>query len=200
MSKRTINKREKRAAILKAAAEAFKGRRYDEVKLDEIARNAGVGKGTLYLYFENKEELFVALACDGATGVAARIRAIADSAGSYRQRLFSFGREFSEFAGQRHGLIRLLEQSPSPTLTEKMHTQHAEVKKAVLHLFEQGIKEGALRDDLPVTTMECMLIGALFFRVRMLERTNTRVEVESILNFFWNAAAVENQPQAHSDA
>lgn len=184
-------KEEKRATILAAASEAFKGHRYDEVKLDEIARRAGVGKGTLYLYFKNKEELFVALTCDGTAEIASRIRAIADSREPYRERLFVFGDEFSEFARKRQGLMRMMEQVPSASLEAKVHPQHAKVKAAVLYLFEKGVAEGALRDDVSVATMECMLVGPLFMRVRMMERRKKEVDLKSMLQFFWDAAAAK---------
>jgi len=51
-------KEEKRERILKAALDIFSGKLFHQVKMDEIAVQAGVGKGTLYLYFENKEHLF----------------------------------------------------------------------------------------------------------------------------------------------
>ena len=44
--------------ILDAALEVFGERGLAGAKLDEIARRAGVSKGTIYLYFPNKEELF----------------------------------------------------------------------------------------------------------------------------------------------
>ena len=84
-------KESKRAAILQAAAKMFEGRRFDEVKLDEIAAAAGVGKGTLYLYFNNKDDLFAQMAVDGLDGMAARIRAIAAMKSPYKERLFLFG-------------------------------------------------------------------------------------------------------------
>lgn len=51
-------KEEKRERILRAAVDIFTGKLFHQVKMDEIAVQAGVGKGTLYLYFENKEHLF----------------------------------------------------------------------------------------------------------------------------------------------
>jgi AcrR family transcriptional regulator len=47
--------------ILAAALEVFVERGYAATRLDEVASRAGVSKGTLYLYFENKEELFKAV-------------------------------------------------------------------------------------------------------------------------------------------
>jgi AcrR family transcriptional regulator len=47
--------------LLAAALELFVERGYTATKLDEVASRAGVSKGTLYLYFENKEELLKAV-------------------------------------------------------------------------------------------------------------------------------------------
>jgi AcrR family transcriptional regulator len=47
--------------MLDAAARLFGGGRFHEVRMEDIAAEAGVGKGTLYRYFADKEELYVAL-------------------------------------------------------------------------------------------------------------------------------------------
>lgn len=58
-------KEERRSAILKAAAHLFSVREYRDVSIDDVARGAGLAKGTLYLYFKTKETLFLEL-CDNA--------------------------------------------------------------------------------------------------------------------------------------
>lgn len=47
--------------LLEAALEQFVERGFAATRLEDVARRAGVSKGTLYLYFENKEELFKAV-------------------------------------------------------------------------------------------------------------------------------------------
>ena len=47
--------------LLAAALESFVDRGYTATRLEDVARRAGVSKGTLYLYFENKEDLFKAV-------------------------------------------------------------------------------------------------------------------------------------------
>src|SRR5205809_338429 len=47
--------------IISAALEVFADRGFAATKLEDVARRAGVTKGTIYLYFENKEALFKAL-------------------------------------------------------------------------------------------------------------------------------------------
>ena len=47
--------------LLDAAIDLFVERGYAATRLEDVARRAGVSKGTLYLYYENKEELFKAV-------------------------------------------------------------------------------------------------------------------------------------------
>ncbi len=50
----------KKAEILQAASDVFARKAFHEVRTDEIAEKAGVGKGTLYRYFPTKDDLFYA--------------------------------------------------------------------------------------------------------------------------------------------
>ena len=49
---------ERREAILAAALEEFSARGFAATRLDDVASRAGVAKGTIYLYFRDKESLF----------------------------------------------------------------------------------------------------------------------------------------------
>ena len=51
-------KEEKRALIIEAAAKVFARRGFASTLMAEIAIEAGIGKGTLYEYFDSKEDLF----------------------------------------------------------------------------------------------------------------------------------------------
>lgn len=55
---------ERPSQIINAALEAFSEHGFAAAKLDDIARRAGVSKGTIYLYFESKDELFKAVVND----------------------------------------------------------------------------------------------------------------------------------------
>lgn len=54
----------KRAQIMEGARQIFRSRGYDGASMGDIARAAGVSKGTLYVYFTSKEALFTALAIE----------------------------------------------------------------------------------------------------------------------------------------
>lgn len=57
-SKREQQKEARRHAIIDAALEEFTAQGFTATKLDHVAVRAGVGKGTIYLYFDSKENLF----------------------------------------------------------------------------------------------------------------------------------------------
>lgn len=56
--KRELQKEARRSAIIEAALEAFTQQGFTATKLDDVADRAGIGKGTIYLYFDSKENLF----------------------------------------------------------------------------------------------------------------------------------------------
>lgn len=57
---RAAKKRETRQAILQAAIRLFAERGFEGTCVDDLAREAGIGKGTIYGYFRTKEEIFLA--------------------------------------------------------------------------------------------------------------------------------------------
>ena len=50
----------KERAILEAASQRLRAQAFHDVLIDEIASDAGIGKGTIYRYFETKEDLYFA--------------------------------------------------------------------------------------------------------------------------------------------
>jgi AcrR family transcriptional regulator len=63
-----------REKILKAAVTIFSRKGFHQAQVDEIARRAGVGKGTVYLYFPSKSALFAAAVTDGLETIIAKIQ------------------------------------------------------------------------------------------------------------------------------
>lgn len=63
----------KELAILDAASRVFAARPFHEVLIDSIASDAGIGKGTIYRYFETKEDLYFATVVHVMEGLAAEL-------------------------------------------------------------------------------------------------------------------------------
>ncbi|MBK5958041.1 hypothetical protein CCR97_07425 [Rhodoplanes elegans] len=77
----------KRRQILEGAARVFSAMGFDAASMNDIAREAGVSKGTLYVYFEHKEELFCALIADQRHKHLAELKALIDDGPDVRATL-----------------------------------------------------------------------------------------------------------------
>lgn len=69
------DKQQRRAEILRAAADVFASQPYAAVTMAEVARRAGLAKGTVYLYHATKESLFLQLVIDALTRWFAEVEA-----------------------------------------------------------------------------------------------------------------------------
>src|ERR1043166_8649262 len=69
---------DRREAILAAALDEFSARGFAAARLDDVARRAGVAKGTIYLYFRDKEALFQELVRSVIGPLVARFEAAAE--------------------------------------------------------------------------------------------------------------------------
>jgi AcrR family transcriptional regulator len=76
-------KNARRQDIVNVAWKIYQARRYDEINISEIARAAGLAKGTVYLYFDTKEALFLAVEeeqlADWGDTINAGLKALAGS-------------------------------------------------------------------------------------------------------------------------
>src|SRR5271170_4180865 len=65
--------------ILAAAARLFATHRFHEARMEDVAALAEVGKGTLYRYFKDKEELYMALLARAACQMTERLRVVEEA-------------------------------------------------------------------------------------------------------------------------
>jgi len=75
----------RRAAILQAARTVFASQGYAETVVEDIAAQAGIGKGTLYLYFPSKEQIYFAALLDDARRLDKETREAMSSAATWRE-------------------------------------------------------------------------------------------------------------------
>ena len=76
-----------RQRILRQAAREFAHLGFDQANINTIAEQAGIGKGTIYLYFESKRELFLAMLRAIAQTQLAAIRAALATPGPLEERI-----------------------------------------------------------------------------------------------------------------
>jgi len=87
-----------RRRIMSQAASEFARLGFDQANINVIAEQAGIGKGTIYLYFENKRDLFLEMLRFIAQAQLTVIRAALAPEGTLRQRLERLFRAFAHLA------------------------------------------------------------------------------------------------------
>lgn len=87
-----------RRHIMRAAAGEFARLGFDQANINVIAEQAGIGKGTIYLYFENKRELFLEMLRSIAQTQLAAVRSALAQEGTLQQRLERMFRTFARLA------------------------------------------------------------------------------------------------------
>jgi AcrR family transcriptional regulator len=149
-SSRATRAAERRAAIVDAAMEEFIARGFAATRLDDIAKRAGVAKGTIYLHFKDKESMFEELVRTVIVPVVTRLTAMPPPAGSVRDLVEAFASNFlKEVIGTRRGdLVRLI-VAEGPRFPSVADFYYREVVSrgiaAMRALIELGIARGEIR-------------------------------------------------------
>ena len=150
--------------IIEAAVRVFARKGYYNSRVSDIAREAGIAAGTIYLYFKTKDDILVTLFRDKMADFVGVLRkAIADEAdaASKVRRLVSLH-------------FRILEEHPN--LAEVVQVELRQGQKffrgassqeigayfaLIGSVLEEGVAEGRFRPGLPVKVATKMLFGAM---------------------------------------
>ncbi len=128
----------KRRDIAAAAARRFAANPFHDVKLDHVAADAGVGKGTIYLYYRDKDDLYISVLCDAFESLVASLRErIAGSTASARAELRLLLGTLVRFAVANPELFRLMRASPP-----EPGSRWAKKRDEMIELFESVIRRG----------------------------------------------------------
>ncbi|HLA20558.1 MAG TPA: helix-turn-helix domain-containing protein [Pseudolabrys sp.] len=140
----------RRDAILAAALEEFSARGFEATRLDDVARRASIAKGTIYLYFRDKESLFQELIHTMLTPIVGTIEALGAAdlpVNLLADRLVDlFVREVYET--RRKDVIRLMiaEGRRFPKLAE---FYYREVLSRIIAAMRAVLRRAAARGEVP---------------------------------------------------
>ena len=164
---------QRRNDIIDAARKLFADKDFDEVSMDEIAKEVGLGKSTLYLYFKNKESLYFAVVLRGTRIWAEMVKEEVKKENTGLEKLILYGNANREFSNKYPDYFRLLY---SPTSIKKQFDMDkmnsSEEFQEVRELFKEimfigidsiqkGIDEGEIRPD--VDPVEAAILLSVIF-------------------------------------
>jgi TetR/AcrR family fatty acid metabolism transcriptional regulator len=150
--------------IIDAAVRVFARKGYFHSRVSDIAREAGIAAGTIYLYFDTKEAILVTLFREKMAGFVDALRkAIAEEADAVARvrrlvRLhFSMLEDSPELAAVVQVELRQGEKFFRGPATQEIATYFALIGS----VLEQGVAAGRFRPNLPVKIATKMLFGAM---------------------------------------
>jgi AcrR family transcriptional regulator len=149
-SNRAERAAERRQAIIEAALDEFIARGFAATRLDDIAKRAGVAKGTIYLHFKDKESMFEELIRTAIVPLVGRMHAPPPIGGSVRDAIETFAKTFiDEVASTRRGDIVRVIVAEGPRFPAIADFYYREVVSRGLAgmraLIELGIARGEIK-------------------------------------------------------
>jgi AcrR family transcriptional regulator len=173
----------KRTAILRAAWKMMCLYGFAKTTVEEIARDAGIAKGTVYLYFRSKEEILIALVKETNIKVLDEMEAIAASArkpeDKLRKMMMSRAMQIYDVVqANPHG--EEIIASHKPRIVESLDWFFKKQKSLYEKVIRDGIREGRFVEKSPGTAAETLstlseLLTPPYYRLRK------RSEIESFV-------------------
>ncbi len=155
---------DKREAILRAATHVFARNGYFNSKVADIARQAGVADGTVYLYFKSKEEILRSIFERNTTEAIAEGREELARVGDACERLRRIARHHLERLGADRDLAVVFQvelRGSTKFMEEFSAAGLAQYLGLIREVFEEGQREGVFRKDLNAKLVAKILFGAL---------------------------------------
>ena len=155
-------KEQKRRLIMQAALKVFSKKGYSPTALDEIAQEAGIAKGTLYLYFKDKEDLVSSTLIYVLDDLKYRmIEAIPENLPAVETLkrialfMFQYFVENNEFYNIYLTILNYNLVSNYTSLFERMIARKKELYDFECQLVEEAKKQGHIREDM--ATMDIVM-------------------------------------------
>jgi TetR/AcrR family fatty acid metabolism transcriptional regulator len=166
MSGRSPDRERRRQAILQAARQVFARKGYEPATLEAVAREAGLAKGTLYLYFRNKEDLYFHTVLHLLESLQASIQAQTEGPAGALEKLRALAVGQFDFFVRHRDTLQLFAPFSNPSLARlhkrliaPMMEKWAAHAQRVTALVEEGQRTGALRRDLESRHIALAFIG-----------------------------------------
>ena len=202
-----MENKDKRQAIMQTVEKLFSKGRIHEITLDEVARLAQVGKGTIYRYFRDKDDLFLQVAMSGFDELCGLIREGVSESAPFEEQLLQMCVAMSDFYGKRREIFQLMQAEDArmpgcPGRLRERWLKHRErLVSAVASVIERGARMGYLRDDVSATVLARFLLSMLRARAldfRVLPEFERRYEL--MIDVFLHGAESRAEGVIRSEA
>ena len=174
--------------ILEAARRVIAAHGWADTSMDRIAQEAGVAKGTLYLYFKSKQSLVARAVEEGLAEVEERARLATQRVRGPTRKLREIVRVGLEDSRENQAFYQaLLEQPAGPVVTRKALEQQQGYQAFIAKVLERGVRAGEFR---PLDSQRAarflidLVTGTALARLEHPEPPPVEADVASTVDFF----------------
>jgi len=199
-----MTRSDKRHQIMRAAEKLFTSRRFHEITLDDIVREAHVGKGTVYNHFKDKDDLFFQVATSGFDEMCDLLRREVPGDAPFAEQLLHVCVSVSAFFASRRQLFRMIQAEEArmawcrQSVRERWTAKRRKLVVLLCDMLRRGVAEGVVRSDVPPELLATFLMGMLRTRSRDTDSEETdKPDYRFVVDLFLHGAG-RREPVASS--
>jgi len=144
----TYSNQQRKEEIITSAIRVFREKGYAATSLQDIVSDGGIGRATFYLFFKNKDDIFLecfdVLFADLFKGIWEEIRMEPPGMQRLLKRAKYFLASYQKWADAMN-LLRGASLSKNPVFQEKLHQVMAQIVKTVARDIEKAVESGQIR-------------------------------------------------------
>lgn len=193
-----MEKEARKKDILETAMHMFAEKGFHAVKVDDIAESVGLSKGTIYLYFKNKENLFFSIIEEKTKEMFARMREALQSQESIDRRLERFVTAFLKFFDMNKPYFKLIHTEKTRMheddryrLRNHMLRVFSDYESLLVNFVREGQQEGFFRSMEPqmiAKSLRGLLNSFAFQRIFVDSQAPLTDETAYVVDLFLNGA------------
>ena len=155
---------EKHRRIIEAAVKVFAQKGFYNSKVSEIARIANVADGTIYLYFQNKDDILISLFEEKMTDIMVRVKQAVEAESDPAQQLERFALAHLRLVEEQKELAEIIQveiRQSSKFMKEYKNIQFSQYLGLISSIVKNGQELGVFRQDLKPGVFKRAFFGAL---------------------------------------
>lgn len=164
LNRRSLKKQQKKYLIIESAVKVFARKGFYHATVNEIAREAGIADGTMYTYFQGKDDLLISLFEEKMEDILDRFDEQLKEISDPVERLSKFIEVYFLLIDEDKNLAEVfqVELRQSTKFLKDYHNQKfLDYLDMIAAILQDGIDQGFFRTDINIEIIKIMIFGAL---------------------------------------
>jgi len=157
-------KNNKKELIINAAIKVFAQKGFYTANVADVAKEAGVADGTIYLYFKNKDDLLISLFETKMEEILKRFSSLVYDKQTAKEKLHQFIHLYFQLIEEDQNLAEVFQvelRQSSKFLKDYHNQKFIDFLNLIGNIIHQGQKEGRFKSEVSIHIMKLIIFGAL---------------------------------------